>query len=227
MPGFKKNYQRKNHIRFAFLFRNKSEIKFSRKNQWPQYLFGYVTDDNKIFYDEFMIRNIRVFKRGTVLSFIKKVIKKRYIDEKTRILYYFGQGRYKSTDVMYMLWYIYQHSLKFTMNRIHLGVLISRLDIMFNLHLMGKTLKVLPNKMGFGIANDHINTIFLTALENRICPWITYEFNEKLERIRPHRRRMYKFVSLGLFYMCMTKYKTFKTAKNAIKKKILEGTDII
>lgn len=201
---------RKNHIKYAFFLRSKSEVKYSKNNETPKYLFAYLTDDNKVFFDEFHLKDRTYFRRGTVRQFVKK-IKKRYMDENTLVHYYFGEGRFKMTDLIFMLWSLYHLGTQFTMLRTPLGVVAKRIDLFFHLGLPKFRKK--GKDISWNVAFPRVCEIYDIILKNRICPWINDEFNQRIELIKPSRRKMYKAVTVGLLHMVANEIYTTKNGK--------------
>lgn len=189
---------RKDHVKYAYLLRSKPSTKYSKNSEIPKYLFAYLTDENKVFFDEFHVKEQNYFMRSTVRQFIRKITS-RNIDSNTQIYYYFGEGRYHVTDLIFLLWSFYHRGVQFNMTKVNPAVSAKRISRFFNLHMANYRRD--PRKVGFGESMKVLYEMYDVILKNKVCPWITDEFNQRIELIKPSRRRMYKIVTMGLLHM--------------------------
>lgn len=189
---------RKNHIKYAYFLRSKPRTKYSKNSETPKYLFAYLTDDNKVFFDEFHVKNRRFFKKSTIYSFVNKV-KSHYMDSSTEVYYYFGEGDLKRNDVIFILLNLYHYGVQFNMTKVPLGVSAKKISGFFNLGIVNYRRR--PYDVPYGEAMKDMYKLYDVILKNRICPWINDEFNQRIELIKSSRRKMYKVVTMGLLHM--------------------------
>lgn len=213
--------ERKDHIKYVFLFRDKSTRKFTSTNVKPRYLFGYLTDDHKIFFDEFRLMDVFNFRRGMLRQFLVKT-QKHYIDSRTEVGYFFGMDKkFKLKDLMFMLWTVYHRGYGFQMKKINLGETAYMFNKLYNLNLFSERFPGRGYTMKSVVAMTKLCEIYDILLENKVCSWINDEFNERIARINKPRRKYYKIVTTMLYYMCIRNYKRYQKQYGEAKRRYL------
>ena len=217
------HFERKNHIKYIFLFREKSIRKFTKTGIKPIYLFGYLTDDHQLFFDEFQMFDTFEFSRGTLRQFIRKT-RLHYIDSKTEVCFFFGTNRnYQYKDIMFLLWSIYHRGYGFHFTKLIPGIIVNTLNRVYNLQMLGPTIPGDGHKMNNGTATTKMCDIFDMLAKNRICSWINDEFCQRIALLRPTRMKYYKLVSVALYYMLINNYRRYQEQyRAAMNARILQ-----
>lgn len=191
------------HIKFVFIYKYQTQYKVSPKLK-SRYLIGILTDSNKCFFEEFndnIIKNKWRYSIYKVNKFMD-IFLKYDITSSTDVV--FVADKFYPNDYFFLLLKLFQAGAKFSIVKTTLNKIVLSIDRTHSL-FKGLTSSKLPDGKLIRVAS-YMNRIYEFMLKNELCPWINNISNQEQEFFSNAKQRMYKYVSVGLYYMCIKRY---------------------